>query len=272
MNTHKLKDISNLVRREAVDQIYKSRIGNIGGVMSAVELIVYLYYEFLNIDPKDPEKNDRDRFILSKGQAAPTLYSVLSSLGYFHKSELPTFRQLDSNLQTHPELGKLPGIDFSSGSLGQGLSAGVGMCLAMRRKNIVSRVVVMLGDGELQEGQVWEAVMSASHYELSNLILIIDNNKLQDYGFTDEIMSIMPLDEKFKSFGWDVISCDGHNFESIDKAFNFEKSSNSPLCIIAETIKGKGIDFMENSPKWHGIQNMTEEQYEEINKSLNNQE
>jgi transketolase len=259
-----LKDLALQARKDVVDQIYASRIGNIGGCMSATEIIVYLYSEFLKIDSSDPNNIDRDRFILSKGQAAPVLYSMLAYKGFINHDELNTFRQLNSRLQTHPELGKLPGVEFSTGSLGQGLSGGIGMSLALRKLNSTARVVVMVGDGELQEGQIWEAALSASHFNLSNLILVVDNNKLQDFNFTSETIGVMPIREKFEAFGWSVADCNGHDFGSISDAFSRHADIDSPYCIVAETVKGKGINYMENSPVWHGIQNMTEEQHKEI--------
>lgn len=272
LDTKELKKLSKQVRKDIVDQIYTSRVGNIGGCLSAVELLTYLYKEFLNVDPEDPGKLDRDRLILSKGQAAPTYYSLLAHMGFISTKELSTFRQINSRLQTHPEYKKTPGVDFSSGSLGQGLSVGVGMCLAIKKRGIKSRVVVMLGDGELQEGQVWEAIMSANQFDLDNLILVVDNNKLQDFGFTQEVMSLSPMEEKFRSFGWSVSACDGHDYTSIEKAFKETFSSTRPHCIIADTVKGKGVDFMENSPKWHFVQNMSEELHKEINRCLSNEE
>ena len=268
---NELKGISKEVRKDVVDQIYYAGCGNIGGCFSSVELLTYLYEEFLQFDPAEPNKLERDRFILSKGQAAPTYYSLLARNGFIEKEELLTFRQVNSRLHTHPEFGKVPGIDFSSGSLGQGLSVGIGMALAIDKKNINSKTVVMMGDGELQEGQVWEAIMAASHLTLSNLILVIDNNKLQDSGFTKEIMSVEPLAEKLQSFGWYVVLCNGHDFASIDVAFSTNPSSNSPLCIIADTVKGKGIDFMENSPDWHMVANISEELYKKMKTSINSE-
>ena len=268
MDLEKLKKASFQTRKDAVDQIFHAKIGNIGGVMSAVELLIFLYYEYLEIDPKNPESMNRDRFILSKGQAAPSLYSILSRKKYFPVEELKSFRQINSRLQTHPEYRKLPGIDFSSGSLGQGLSVGLGMAIAMKKMALGKRVFVMVGDGEMQEGQIWEAIMAASHFKLDNLFLIIDNNRLQDFGFTDQEMAISPIPSKLESFGWLPYECDGHNFLSIKKGFERLESSTKPKCLIANTVKGKGIDFMENSTQWHGIQNMSKKQLEQINKSL----
>ncbi len=263
-----LESLAQQVRMDVLDQIYLARCGNIGGCFSSVELLVYLYQEFLTINPDNPNWNERDRFILSKGQAAPTYYSLLAHKGFIKKDELATFRQMNSRLHTHPEFGRIPGIDFSSGSLGQGLSVGLGMALAMKKRTIQSKVVVMVGDGELQEGQVWEAAMAAGHYKLDNLILIIDENKLQDGGFTQDIMTVGPLDEKFESFGWSVAHCDGHQFQSIENAFDSISTHDSPSCVIADTVKGKGIPFMENSPNWHMVANMSEEIYAKAKKEI----
>ena len=263
-----LESLAQQVRVDVLDQIYIARCGNIGGCFSSVELMIYLYEEFLKIDSDNPYWNERDRFILSKGQAAPTYYSLLAHKGFIKKDELTTFRQINSRLHTHPEFGLVPGIDFSSGSLGQGLSVGLGMALAMKKRTIPSKVVVMVGDGELQEGQVWEGVMAAGHYKLDNLILIVDENSLQDGGFTQDIMSVGPLSEKFTSFGWNVVHTDGHQFRSIENAFDSISTLDSPSCVIADTVKGKGVHFMENSPHWHMIANMSEDIYETAKKEI----
>jgi transketolase len=255
-----LKDISKKVRIDVVRMIHAARCGNIGGCLSCVEIMVYLYYCFLKRKLEEPDWEDRDRFILSKGQASPTLYSILATLGYFPERELLSFRSIGSRLQTHPQYGSLPGIEFPSGSLGQGLSAGLGMALGFIHQQLRNRVIVLLGDGELQEGQVWEAAMAASHYQLNNLIAVVDNNRLQDNGLVEETIGIEPLASKWESYGWSVNHCNGHDFDSIDKAMrNIDSTGLTPSAILCRTVKGKGISFMEGSPDWHMINNMSED-------------
>jgi transketolase len=234
--------------------IYNAGSGHPGGSLSSVELLVSLYFKHLKINPKNFSASNRDYFILSKGHACPVLYSILARVGYFNVSELLTLRQLGSRLQGHPSKDKqLPGIEVSTGSLGYGLSIGVGIAIGIKRQDKNNRIYVLMGDGEQQEGSVWEAAMSASHYKLHNICAIIDNNKLQIDGKTQNIMNVEPLIDKYKAFGWKVVEIDGHNFEEIDMAYSaFKTEYDKPMCIIANTIKGKGISFMENTSEWHG--------------------
>lgn len=244
---NKLKD----VRKNIIEMIYEAKSGHPGGSLSCSDIITYLYYEKMNVDANNPKKEDRDRFVLSKGHAAPALYSVLAEKGFFPKEELSKLRKISSLLQGHPDAKKIPGVDVSTGSLGQGISNAVGMALGLKLKNNDAKVYTLLGDGELQEGIVWEAAMSASHYKLDNLVAIVDFNGLQIDGKNEEVMTITPLDEKFKSFGWNVVTCDGNDFEDIDRAFN-SIVAGKPNIILAKTIKGKGVSFMENQGEWHG--------------------
>lgn len=248
-----LNQIAKQLRIDIIETLYKSQSGHPGGSLSAVEILTALYFEVMNINPKNPELLTRDRFILSKGHAAPVLYVTLAQKGYFFKEELKTLRQLGSILQGHPDMKKTPGVDFSSGSLGQGLSVGCGMAIGSKLNNINNYVFVLLGDGELNEGQVWEAAMAAAKFKLDNLIAIVDYNKVQLDGTTDEIMPLEPLVEKWKAFNWNVYEVDGHNIKSILESINEAKQSKgAPSVIIARTIKGKGVSFMENMYQWHG--------------------
>jgi transketolase len=254
-NTLNLKAISNTIRQDIIKMIHNAGSGHPGGSLSAVELLTSLYFKHLKININNHNDITRDYFILSKGHACPVLYSVLARVGYFNTNELFTLRQLGSRLQGHPSKDKqLPGIEISTGSLGYGLSIGVGIAIGIKRQNKDNRIYVLMGDGEQQEGSIWEAAMSASHYKLSNLCAIIDNNKLQIDGQTRKIMNVEPLTDKYKAFGWKIIEIDGHNFEEIDMAYSkFKKTcSSQPTCIIANTIKGKGVSFMENTTEWHG--------------------
>lgn len=227
--------------------------GHPGGSLSATEVLIALYFHKMRHDPKKPKWPDRDRFILSKGHAAPLLYAVLAEAGYFPIEELTTFRKLNSRLQGHPDWNKLPGIEMTSGSLGIGLSVAVGMALAGKIDGKNYRVYVLLGDGEVQEGQVWEAAMAATHFRLDNLVAIVDRNGLQQDGLTEEIMSIEPMASKWRAFGWNIYEVDGYNFEEILKAFDAaDEVKNRPTVIIAYTTKGRGIPFMEWSAKYHG--------------------
>jgi len=212
-----------------------------------------LYFNQMNVDEKKPDTKERDRFVLSKGHCSPALYSVLAQKGFFDEKELKTFRNIESNLQGHPDMNKVPGVDMTSGSLGQGLSVANGMALAAKLDNSKARIYCLLGDGEIQEGQVWEAAMSSAHYKLDNLCIIVDNNNLQIDGKVNEVMSIYPIDEKFKSFGFEAINIDGHSMTDIINAFEKAKTvKGKPTAIIAKTIKGKGVSFMQDNPKWHG--------------------
>lgn len=249
------------VRFHIVDMIYKAQSGHPGGALSATDIVTALYFDLMRVDPLHPDWEDRDRFILSKGHACPVQYACLALKGYFPISELDTLRKFDSILQGHPVKQKTPGIDMTTGSLGHGLSLGVGMALqaAMQGKDFLTYVVI--GDGELDEGQNWEAAASASKFDLHNLIAVIDRNRLQMDGFTDEIMPMGPIEDKFRAFGWNVLQMDGHNM--LDIVLTLEKArlgtANKPVCIVADTIKGKGVSFMENVRQWHGKAPNTQE-------------
>ena len=249
----KLQNIAKKIRRGIIEQVYKAGSGHPGGSLSIADILTVLYFYELNVDPKNPKWEDRDRLILSKGHCAPALYSCLANRGYFALEELQNFRKIDSNLQGHPDMNKIPGVDMTSGSLGQGLSVANGMAIAGKLNNKEYRVYCILGDGEIEEGQIWEAAMAANKYKLDNLCVIVDNNNLQIDGTIEEVMNSYPIDEKFKSFGFQVINIDGHDIDEIIKAFEVAKNiKGKPTCIIAKTIKGKGVSFMENKVEWHG--------------------
>ena len=254
------------LRRDIVKMLHTAKSGHPGGSLSELEILIALYYEVMNIDPKNPQKEDRDLFVLSKGHACPGLYAVLADKGYFPKEDLWTLRKIDSMLQGHPDSHKTKGIDVNAGSLGQGASVSVGLALAAKRKNNGQKVYCLLGDGECQEGLVWEAAMSASHYKLDNLTFILDNNGLQIDGKNDEVMSLGNIKEKFSAFGFKTFEVDGHNVEEIVKALK-ENVSGQPKFIQAHTIKGKGISFMENNVGWHG-KAPNDEEYEIAMKEL----
>lgn len=253
MEKLELQKIANEVRKDIVTAVHAAKAGHPGGSLSAADLFTYLYFQEMNIDPKDPKKADRDRFVLSKGHTAPGLYSALAERGYFPKEDLKTLRHLGSYLQGHPDMKHIPGVDMSSGSLGQGISAAVGMAIAGKLDNADYRVYTLLGDGEIQEGQVWEAAMLAAHKKLDNLVVIVDNNNLQIDGAIDEVNSPYPIDKKFEAFNFHVINIDGNDFDQIDAAFKEAKTvKGCPTAIIAKTIKGKDVSFMENQAGWHG--------------------
>ena len=253
MNKLELQKTANEVRKGIVTAVHGAKAGHPGGSLSAADIFTYLYFEEMNIDPKDPKKADRDRFVLSKGHTAPGLYSVLANRGYFPVEDLPTLRHLGSYLQGHPCMQETPGVDMSSGSLGQGISAAVGMALAAKMDNMDYRTYTLLGDGEIQEGQVWEAAMFAGHRKLDNLVVIVDNNGLQIDGKIDDVCSPYPIDKKFEAFNFHVINIDGNDFDQIDAAFKEAKATKGmPTAIIAKTVKGKGVSFMENNAGWHG--------------------
>ena len=254
MRDHKgLNDIASIIRKQIVTMIHKAKSGHPGGSLSAVEILTALYFDEMNIDPSNPKMEDRDRFILSKGHAAPVLYATLAERGYFSKDELSKFRKFGSILQGHPDMNKIPGVEMSTGSLGQGFSAACGMAMASKLDSAPWNVYVLLGDGEIQEGIVWEAAMSASHYKLDNLIVFLDYNGLQIDGSTEDVMNVDPIEGKFKAFGWNVITIDGHDYDQIFAALDMAKSTvGKPTMIIAKTVKGKGVSFMENEAKWHG--------------------
>ena len=241
------------VRKGIVSSVHSAKAGHPGGSLSAADIFTYLYFEEMNIDPKDPKKEDRDRFVLSKGHTAPGLYSALANRGYFPVEDLLTLRHTGSYLQGHPDMKHIPGVDMSSGSLGQGLSAACGMALAGKMKQQDYRVYALCGDGEIEEGQIWEAAMFAGFRKLDNLCVIMDNNNLQIDGPIDEVCSPYPIDKKFESFHFHVINIDGNDFDEIKRAFDEARTTKGmPTAIIAHTVKGKGVSYMENSVGWHG--------------------
>lgn len=253
MNKLELMKTANEIRKGIVTALHSAKAGHPGGSLSATEIFTYLYFEEMNVDPKDPKKADRDRFVLSKGHTAPGLYSTLAQKGFFPKEDLVTLRHTGSYLQGHPDMKHIPGVDMSSGSLGQGISAAVGMAIAGKLDNADYRVYTLLGDGEIQEGQVWEASMLAAHRKLDNLVVIVDNNNLQIDGAITEVNSPYPIDKKFEAFNFHVINIDGNDFDQIDAAFKEAKTvKEQPTAIIAKTVKGKGVSFMENQVGWHG--------------------
>ena len=248
-----LKNIANNVRIGIIDATHAAKSGHPGGSLSIADILTYLYFEKMNIDPANPKMENRDRFVLSKGHTAPGLYSTLAHRGFFPVEDLITLRKIDSYLQGHPDMNKIPGIDMSAGSLGLGISAACGMALAGKIDNKDYRVYTIIGDGESEEGQVWEAAMFASHYKLDNLCVILDLNGLQIDGPITEVMNPTPHDKKFEAFGFHVITIDGHDFDQIEAAFaEAESVKGQPTVIIAKTIKGKDVSFMENSVNWHG--------------------
>ena len=263
-----LQKIAYKIRRDAIDAVYSAASGHPGGSLSIAEILAYLYFEEMNIDPKNPGKPDRDRFVLSKGHAAPGLYAALAERGYFPVEELKTLRQIDSVLQGHPDMKHIPGVDMSTGSLGLGISAACGMALAAKQMKQDWRVWTIVGDGESEEGQVWEAAMFAAHYKLDNLCAFIDWNGLQIDGGVKDVMNPTPLDEKFKAFGWHVIMIDAHDLAAIDAAVKEAKATKGqPTAIIAKSVKGKGVSYMENAVNWHGAA-PKQEQYEIAVKEL----
>ena len=253
MNKLELMKTANEVRKGIVTAVHSAKSGHPGGSLSAADIYTYLYFEEMNIDPKDPKKADRDRFVLSKGHTAPGYYSTLAHRGFFPVEDLTTLRKVGSYLQGHPDMKHIPGVDMSSGSLGQGISAAVGMAISAKLSNDDYRVYTLLGDGEIQEGQVWEAAMFASHYHLDNLLAIVDYNGLQIDGQLSEVCSPEPIPEKFAAFGWHVIQMDAHDFDSIEAAFaEAEQIVGQPVVIVQKSVKGKGVSFMENQVGWHG--------------------
>lgn len=254
MTNQELAKVANEVRKGVVTAVHAAKSGHPGGSLAAADIMTYLYFEEMNIDPADPHKADRDRFVLSKGHAAPGLYSVLANRGYFPVEELETLRHIGSRLQGHPNMNDTPGIDMSTGSLGQGISAAVGMALAAKHWGDGYRVYTLLGDGECEEGQVWEAAMFAGNHALDNLVAVVDHNGLQIDGTIDEVNSAMPLADKFRAFKWHVIElADGNDMAQIEAAFaEAREVTGAPVAIIAETVKGKGVSFMENQVGWHG--------------------
>lgn len=270
----KIKDINELqtyankIRQGVMEAVYNAKSGHPGGSLSIAEILAVLYFNQMNIDENNPKAKGRDRLVLSKGHTSPALYSTLALRGFFDREDLKTFRSIESKLQGHPEMKNIPGVDASTGSLGQGLSIANGMALASKQDSEGVRVYCICGDGEIQEGQIWEAAMTSAHYKLDNLCLVIDNNNLQIDGNVSDVMSVYPIDEKFKSFGFEVINVDGHNIKELITAFEqAKKIKGKPTAIIANTIKGKGVSFMENDAGWHG-KAPNEEQYTQAIKEL----
>ena len=261
MNKLELMKTANEIRKGIVTAVHSAKSGHPGGSLSAADIYTYLYFEELNIDPEDPKKADRDRFVLSKGHTAPGLYSTLAHRGFFPVEDLTTLRHTGSYLQGHPDMKHIPGVDMSSGSLGQGISAAVGMAISAKLSNEDYRVYTLLGDGEIQEGQVWEAAMLAGFRKLDNLVVIVDNNNLQIDGAIDEVNSPYPIDKKFEAFNFHVIKINGHDFDEIRSALKEARETKGmPTAIIMNTVKGKGVSFMENQVSWHGSA-PNEEQY-----------
>ncbi len=241
------------VRMGVIESTYGAKAGHPGGSLSAAEVYTYLYFKEMNIDPANPKWEDRDRFVLSKGHTTPGLYSVLANRGFFPVEDLPTFRHIDSYLQGHPNMNMVPGVDMSTGSLGQGISVATGMALAAKHTGKTNRVYALLGDGEIQEGQVWEACMAAAHYKLDNFCIIVDNNGLQIDGNIADVMSPYPIVDKLVAFGFEVVELDGHDFDALEAAFNkARETKGKPFAIVMKTIKGKDVSFMENDAGWHG--------------------
>ncbi len=248
-----LEKVAKEIRRGIIEEVYNAQSGHPGGSLSIADLLAVLYFKEMNINPQNPNDENRDRLVLSKGHCAPALYSALANRGYFDKEELKTLRKINSKLQGHPDMRKIPGVDMTTGSLGQGLSAANGMAIAGKMDKKDYRVYCILGDGELEEGQVWEAAMASVKYKLDNLCVIVDNNNLQIDGTIDEVMSSKPIDKKFESFGFQIIKINGHDIDEIIKAFEVARNiKEKPTCIIAGTLKGKGVSFMENKAEWHG--------------------
>jgi transketolase len=253
METKQYEEIASRIRVSIIKSVHSAGSGHPGGSLSAADIVTALYFKEMNIDPKNPRMEGRDKFILSKGHAAPVQYAALAERGYFPKEELLTLRKMGSHLQGHPNRDKVPGIEMSTGSLGQGFSVCIGMALAGKLNHDPGRIYALLGDGELQEGLIWEAAMAAGHYKLDNLCAIVDWNGLQIDGKNDDVMTVKPIDEKFKAFGFHVITIDGHNFEEIFAAFDEARAcKGKPTAIIAKTHKGHGVSFMEDNPGWHG--------------------
>ena len=270
-DVNELEKIANNVRIGIIEAVHVAKSGHPGGSLSIADILTVLYFNQMNIDETKPQDKSRDRLVLSKGHCAPALYSTLAERGFFEKGLLKTLRNINGNLQGHPDMNKIPGVDMTTGSLGQGLSVANGMAMASKLGKEGIRVYCICGDGEIEEGQIWEAAMTASHYKLDNLCLIIDNNNLQIDGNVDKVMNIYPLEEKFRSFGFEVMHVDGHNIYELIKTFEqAKKIKGKPTAIIANTIKGKGVSFMENEAGWHG-KAPNEEEYETAIKELTNQ-
>ena len=268
MNKLELKKIANEVRKGIVTSVHSAKAGHPGGSLSAADIYTYLYFVEMNVDPKEPKKADRDRFVLSKGHTAPGYYATLAQRGFFPVEDLVTLRKVGSYLQGHPCMQHIPGVDMSSGSLGQGISAAVGMAISAKLSNDDYRVYTLLGDGEIQEGQVWDAAMLAGHRKLDNLVVIVDNNGLQIDGNIADVNSPYPIDKKFEAFNFHVINIDGHDYDQIEAAFKeARETKGQPTAIIAKTIKGKDVSFMENQASWHGVA-PNDDQYAQAMKDL----
>lgn len=275
MNKLELMKHANEVRKGIITGTFHAKSGHPGGSLSAADIFTYLFFEEMNIDPKNPKKADRDRFVLSKGHTAPGYYATLAERGFFPMEDMATLRKVGSYLQGHPDMKGIPGVDMSSGSLGQGISAAVGMAISAKLSNEDYRVYTLLGDGEIQEGQVWEAAMLAGHRELDNLVVIVDNNGLQIDGAIETVCSPYPIDKKFEAFNFHVINVDGHDFDALETAFREAREvKGQPTAIIAKTIKGKNVSFMENQASWHGVAPNAEqyakamEELEEVGEAL----
>lgn len=267
----KLEEKAKVMRKDIVEMICEAGSGHPGGSLSMADIFSYLYFSGkLNIDPADPGKKDRDRIVLSKGHACPVLYSALAQKGYFDRSELMALRKYGSFLQGHPDMKKTPGVDMSTGSLGQGLSVSIGMAIGAKLDKMDINIFTIIGDGECGEGQVWEAAMAATHYDLDSLIAIVDLNGLQIDGFTKDVMNTDPMADKWRSFGWEVLEIDGHDFDQIDDSINKAMNADGPVCIIANTTKGKGISFMENICGWHGNAPSIEERDKAVSEIIGN--
>ena len=268
MTNEELELMAKKVRKGIIEAVYSNNSGHPGGSLSIADILTVLYFKEMNIDPKNPKWEERDRLVLSKGHCSPALYSCLANRGYFPVEDLKTFRNINSYLQGHPDMKNIPGVDMTTGSLGQGLSSANGMAIAGKMEGKNYRVYCILGDGEIEEGQIWEAAMTSAKYKLDNLCVIVDNNNLQIDGTIEEVMSPYPIDEKFRSFGFQIINIDGHNIREIIDALDVAKNvKEKPVCIIAKTIKGKGISYMENKAEWHG-KAPNEEQYKLALKEL----
>ena len=267
-DVEKLKDIARLIRADIIKEVYSAKSGHPGGALSIVDILTVLYFNQMNINSKEPKNENRDRFVLSKGHASAALYATLAERGFFSVDELENFRKLGSMLQGHPDMKHIPGVDMTTGSLGQGLSVANGMAMMSKLDKKGIRVYAILGDGEIEEGQIWEAAMTASQYRLDNLCVIVDNNNLQIDGELKKVMSSYPIDKKFESFGFVVFNVDGNNIEELIKVFESAKLiKGKPVAIIAKTIKGKGVSFMENKAEWHG-KAPSEEEYKQAIKEL----
>ena len=268
METSEIKLKAKEIRKDIIRQVFLAKSGHPGGSLSIAELLATLYFDEMNIDEKNSKWEDRDRLVLSKGHTSPALYASLAERGYFKKEDLDGFRNINSKLQGHPNMNDVEGVDISTGSLGQGLSVANGMAISAKLDNKDYRVYCILGDGEIEEGQIWEAAMASNKYKLDNLCVIVDNNNLQIDGKIEDVMSSYPIDEKFKSFGFNVIQIDGHNIDEIKEAFKLARATKGkPTCIIAKTIKGKGVSFMENEASWHG-KAPNEEEYKKAMEEL----